>query len=426
MEKKNKIIRNVSIVVIVLVLMALIVFLVGRSFGFFQYAKHGDTVNVITINGIDVTINNNSEEALNLQDTYPMYDSDGLLQTPFEFTIENTSKRAIDYTLKIENDAEKQSECTLSNNDPCPELATSYIKYAYKIGNGSYSTPQLLSTTNGVILSETILGKQSKDISLLLWIDSSAGNDIQGKYFFGQLVIEGSKSALVETTIYSAAMDEVYYYDSNNEKVVLGTTDATGKLENILLPAQSITLYSSIAKDPSNLSNPYSKLFTPSNITNQIYLMPDNTIYWYGNEMANITGGWDNTTIEGGSDATGTKETNYFHSRAKSTTSMCQHRFITSNVFDLTNYTTMYVIADGYTNGGYAALMLEASPSKTQSHTTLTYDTYYNPTLLKTTPTLVAYNVSNYGDNYYIRAGIGSGGRQNIEIYVNVYALYFQ
>ena len=82
------------------------------------------------------------------------------------------------------------------------------------------------------------------------------------------------------TTLYSAAVDEVYYYDSNSNRQVIGTTDATGKLENVFIP-NGVRLYSSIAKDPNNLSNPYSKAF--NTISNETYLMPDGEVlYWYG------------------------------------------------------------------------------------------------------------------------------------------------
>ncbi len=91
------------------------------------------------------------------------------------------------------------------------------------------------------------------------------------------------------TTLYSAAIDEVYYYDSSNNKRVVGTTDNTGKLENAFIP-YGVTLYSSIAKDPTDLSNPYNKTFNA--IDSETYLMPgdSNTImYWYGYGSNNLT-----------------------------------------------------------------------------------------------------------------------------------------
>ena len=86
--------------------------------------------------------------------------------------------------------------------------------------------------------------------------------------------------------LYSAAEDAVYYYNSNNERVDLGTTDSTGKIDEVVLPVnQNVTLYSSVAKDPNNLNNYYSKTFYFTDNVDSIMFMPaegDNMVYWFG------------------------------------------------------------------------------------------------------------------------------------------------
>ncbi len=99
-------------------------------------------------------------------------------------------------------------------------------------------------------------------------------------------------------TIYSAANDEIYFKDKNNNKVTIGTTDSTGKLENAFVPDGEI-IYSSVAKDPNNLSNPYSEVANKEN--GEIYLMPDgNILYWYGYqnniEICSNANGWTNVS----------------------------------------------------------------------------------------------------------------------------------
>ena len=81
-------------------------------------------------------------------------------------------------------------------------------------------------------------------------------------------------------TIYSAPSDQLYYYQNNN-KVILGTTDSTGKLAGVSVK-NGATIYSSVAKDLTDLSNPYCKTFNITSNTT-IYLMPNGEIfYWYG------------------------------------------------------------------------------------------------------------------------------------------------
>ena len=107
----------------------------------------------------------------------------------------NTSSKAIEYTIKIENDAVKQAACKLDDDvTTCPILSTTNMRYSYKIGNGSYSTPANLGNNNDIIVSGTISGKETIQVSVKIWIDSLAGNEIQGEYFFGQLVLVGEKS----------------------------------------------------------------------------------------------------------------------------------------------------------------------------------------------------------------------------------------
>ena len=93
------------------------------------------------------------------------------------------------------------------------------------------------------------------------------------------------------TTIYSAASDTLYYYDDASNKVDFCTTNNNG-MGLCAVPAKdSITVYSSVAKDPNNLSNPYQKTLNTTSLTDTIYLMPgdgDNTMYWYGYKSSNF------------------------------------------------------------------------------------------------------------------------------------------
>ena len=170
MVKKHSKLKLALLITSVLVLMMLIVFLVGRSFGFFQYAKKGDVVNIISIKGLVVSVDNTTDNALNLTNVYPEYDADGLKHDPFIFTITNATGNPVDYTLKLLNDTEKQELCFVDTEETinCTQLPYQYIRYAYSINDGEYSEPVNL-TSDGIIYSETILGGASTKISIKLW-----------------------------------------------------------------------------------------------------------------------------------------------------------------------------------------------------------------------------------------------------------------
>ena len=111
--------------------------------------------------------------------------------------------------------------------------------------------------------------------------------------------VSGSGGNII--TIYSAAEDILYYYDGS-KKIEFCNTDLNGKGLCSVPTNGSITLYSSIAKNPTNLSNPYSKTVNITSSTTEIKLMPAKTLYWYGykayTEWHNaVRGGYDFITF---------------------------------------------------------------------------------------------------------------------------------
>lgn len=185
--------RMMTLFIIIIILILVIIFLVGGSFGFLRYAKEGETVNVISIKGIEVEILNKENNALVLKDAYPISDSDAMLLTPFEFKMKNASGRSLSYSIRIELDEEKMKNCILEDNTPCLELSTNHIKYAYKKNNGSYTEPRNLGRDGNIITTDTIQGKENVISSIILWIDSDSGNEIMNHTFYGKLIITGQQ-----------------------------------------------------------------------------------------------------------------------------------------------------------------------------------------------------------------------------------------
>lgn len=185
------------IIIIPVLLLVFVTLFLTNSFALFSYAKEGLKVNFLTINGIDVELADPTSTALTLENSEPTFDNDGLNKTPFVFTLKNTSHNSLDYTIKVVNDVDRQNTCFLDagRTQACPVLDTDYIRYAYKIGDGSYTTPQTLGTNNDIIISSTLSSLQNVQISLVMWIDINAGNDVQNNSFYGKLILQGQKSS---------------------------------------------------------------------------------------------------------------------------------------------------------------------------------------------------------------------------------------
>lgn len=99
---------------------------------------------------------------------------------------------------------------------------------------------------------------------------------------------------LDKTIIHSAPMDTIYYMDNGSPSVLCTTnSEGLGEFDMDILNTGTYTLYSSVAKDPSNLSNDYGKAIflekSEYGETKEIYLMPSNALYWYGWTVGTIT-----------------------------------------------------------------------------------------------------------------------------------------
>lgn len=108
----------------------------------------------------------------------------------------------------------------------------------------------------------------------------------------------GRHTAQTDIIVTAHGGDTVYYME-NGSPVTLTTADSDtgiGTVDWSDLPKGAITLYSSTAKNPSDLTADYSKTVYVTEYTTQIYLMPDNALYWYGYESSDLE---DCTSVNG-------------------------------------------------------------------------------------------------------------------------------
>ena len=114
-------------------------------------------------------------------------------------------------------------------------------------------------------------------------------------------VVFNYESALTVTktiTVYSATTDTVSFSDLTGAKTVTTDANGVGSVSVKVLPGgTSITFTSSVADNPSDLSQKYSKTITVDKNTTSVYVMPGTPIYWYGwkkEELSMKTNNWAN------------------------------------------------------------------------------------------------------------------------------------
>lgn len=163
-------------------------------------------------------------------------------------------------------------ETTLIDN--CPSTAPYEIEFSLP----NYGEWTISGTVSGYTITESILVQEYE--------------------------VELNYATDITVDLYSAANDTVSYIgtDGNTHTV---TTDSTGHavttITGISPTTPSITFTSSVAKDPDNLSNAYSKSIQLTKNTTEVYVMPDNVFYWWGYdsgeyEVCNGANGWTGRT----------------------------------------------------------------------------------------------------------------------------------
>ena len=134
-------------------------------------------------------------------------------------------------------------------------------------------------------------------VLMLTGIATAAALLVTELQFYGR-----TEKGYTGTVIHSAVEDSIYYLDSGSPVTFCGI--ASGDTGTVLastieaLKNQTVTLYSSVAKDPTNLSNDYSKAVRITPNVTEIYLMPLKCLYWYGHfdsncEVCSTANGWD-------------------------------------------------------------------------------------------------------------------------------------
>ena len=125
-------------------------------------------------------------------------------------------------------------------------------------------------------------------------------------------------------TYLSAANDILYILDGARQ-VPIATTNAEGKSYALMLEPGTYDIYSSVAKDPSDLNQPYHKQVTITPYTRTVKVMPENTLYWWGYIDENLedqttANGWSNN---GNNNTVNTKSLNYMQNTSQSSGNVC-------------------------------------------------------------------------------------------------------
>lgn len=178
--EKNSFFKKYSSVMVTLLMIVVFVLVLSGSYAFFTTVISGKEFVIYTGTlAVDYT---KKTDIINLENLYPMTNTEGLNQTAHEFSVTNNGNITARYQVRLELDN------TIKNMIP-----VEYIKLSYSIDGSNYSEPVLLSDlgSNLVFVKDLILEKtKSNSFGIKLWVDLSAPNDIQGKEFKARVIVD--------------------------------------------------------------------------------------------------------------------------------------------------------------------------------------------------------------------------------------------
>ena len=101
--------------------------------------------------------------------------------------------------------------------------------------------------------------------------------------------LEFETATSVNVTMYGPPGAVISYTDSLGSHTQ--TMDSTGKKENVEIGIMNNITFedTTVAKDPNNLANNYTKTINVTEDITDVYVMPDNALYWFGNNVLTYT-----------------------------------------------------------------------------------------------------------------------------------------
>ena len=235
MEKKKKKIWIIGGLVLCLVAV------IGITFAFFSTGGTQDTANTFTSGCLNIELTDASS-SINLTNTYPISDVEGVDTTSYDFTIRNTCDTSTNYSINLE-----------SLNQVSNSLNADYIKVSLssntvdnvisKLSDNIVTTSELDGAYEAYTLYTASLGAhEEKTYHLKLWIDYDATvEQAANKTYSSKInVIANPKTEVVDTLEATFTLDDKTLTSSLSNNVTSATYCTT--TTNICEPTTTTTI----------------------------------------------------------------------------------------------------------------------------------------------------------------------------------------
>ncbi len=177
-EKKNKTATIVLVIILIIAIIAL-------SYAAFRFVGEGQKENVVALGNLELTLTEGT--TINLEDTYPLTNAEGLALDGYSFTLENTGTADVDYVIYFDN---------VEITSPDIKLDDMYLKYSLDknstVGTAEYL--ESLGADGSRILDQGTLGSGEENTYVLrVWPTTEIDGDFGGQVWKGKLRITGDQ-----------------------------------------------------------------------------------------------------------------------------------------------------------------------------------------------------------------------------------------
>ena len=241
-------------------------------------------------------------------------------------------------------------------------------------------------------------------------------------------------SAILQTnltltvTLYSAVEDTVTFTDASGAKTEVFASGQSSKSVSIDIPASgmSITFTSSVAKNPTDLSQYYSKTVTVNSGTTEVYVMPDGAITWFGCYKIPM----ENKAVRFGGGNTGllnvTNNTNDVYIGGN-TSNNIGGSYITTQKIDFSLYSTLKAYVKNAPTGNTTTSVVSINDSTNNTQPLVSGGTsigIWSQNTHTTPNTVVSANLGSSTQNYVLINIWNDNG--NAGAFVDLYALWLE
>ena len=186
----------------------------GSAYAVFTSISRSAEYNVIKVGTLNIDFGADSSNTINLTGQYPMSDEEGVMLTPYTFTITNTGTLTADYEVFIQDDQDMITHDNCANN----QLNKDYIRY--KLDTGNPINLSSIAGSNYRIATGTLEAGGSVTYTLYVWIREGVGNDVLNKHYHGKIVVNGTNEIVTasDTLLAKANAEDLDYNSATDEQ----------------------------------------------------------------------------------------------------------------------------------------------------------------------------------------------------------------